>query len=94
MGVEVCVQIKIMRVGRGRGRESSAAADEAVTSEKPESQTDQSRGITQEPSLTPSAPPTAPHQKTDEERGRKRDRFSNQRPNLLKSSFATDKQHS
>lgn len=35
-GVEVCVQIKIMRVGGGgREIELSAAADEAVTSTKP-----------------------------------------------------------
>lgn len=66
----MCVQIKIMRVGGGRGRESSAAADEAVTSEKPQSQTDQSRGTMQEPSLIPSVPPTAQHQKRDWEKGR------------------------
>lgn len=38
--------------GRGRGRESSAAPDEAVTSVKPDSKKDQSRSTMQEPSLT------------------------------------------
>ena len=55
----------------GEGGECSAAADEAVTSEKPASQTDQSRGTMQEPSLTPSAPPTARHQRGGWRKGRK-----------------------
>lgn len=41
-----------MGVGGGGGAEGSAAADEAVTREKRESQRDQSGGSTQEASLT------------------------------------------